>query len=67
MTSRQTFPLVKSYIDSIPAFPVTVTKVLAIFEYLSKPSNIALDFLQNFTDEVNLEIEKAHIFLQIAG
>ncbi|UCD31516.1 MAG: HDOD domain-containing protein [Desulfobacterales bacterium] len=37
-----------------------------VFESLFERSNIALDFLENITDEVNLEIEKAQIFLQIA-
>ena len=38
-----------------------------VFKQLFKRSNIALDFLENITAEVNVEIEKAQIFLQIAG
>ena len=38
-----------------------------VFKQLFTRSNIALDFLENITDEVFVEIEKAQIFLQIAG
>ena len=38
-----------------------------IVKELFTSPDITIDFFENISDEVNLEIEKAQIFLQIAG